>query len=161
MPLPDWFDRLGGLTPIHGHLHRSPIPMTSDHFRRLRDAGIEVVFSLEEAVPGAIARAHGHDWRPHFWTDDAPPTYEQMDAFLDSYLKVPDGAPTLVHCKAGWGRAGSAIACALVARHGFTAERALQHFWSRVPPAQAVMTSNGQAEFVRGYAASLKGRGLR
>ena len=161
LALHEWFDRLGGLTPIHGHLHRSPIPVLPEHFGALRRAGIGVVFSFEEAVPGHLAREAGLDWRPHFWTDDEPPTYAQMDRFLADYLTVPDATPTLMHCKAGWGRAGTALTCALVARHGFTAERALRHYWSRVPSAEAVMTGNGQAEFVRGYAASLRGRGLR
>lgn len=161
MPLHEWFDRLGGLTPIHAHLHRSPIPTLPEHFDALRQGGIKVVFSFEEAVPGHIARAAGLDWRPHFWTDDRPPTYEQMDALLADYMRVPDDTPVVMHCKAGWGRAGTAITCSLIARHGFTAEKALRHYWSRVPSAQHVMESNGQAEFVRGYAASLLGRGLR
>lgn len=161
MPLADWFDRMGGLTPIQGNLHRSPIPVLPAHFRRLREGGIRVIFSMEEAVPGALARAEGFDWRPHFWVDDQPPTYEQMDRFLEEFLAVPEDVPTLVHCKAGWGRAGSAITCALVVRNGWSAEQALRYYWARVPDAQSVMTWNGQAEFVRGYAASLRGRGLR
>ncbi|MFP5380169.1 MAG: protein-tyrosine phosphatase family protein [Vicinamibacteria bacterium] len=160
MALHEWFDRLGGLTPIEGNLHRSPLPFTDAHFRRLQTGGIRVIYSMEEAVPGPLARAHGFDWRPHFWTDDAPPTPRQMDAFLEDYLALPLDTPALVHCKAGWGRTGSAVACALMARHGWSAEQALRHFWTRVPRAQSVMTSNGQAEFVRGYGARLHGRGL-
>lgn len=161
MPIIDWYERLGGLTPVHGHIHRSPIPMLPAHWRKLGEGGIRVVFSFEEAVPGHLATAEGIDWRPHFWTDDMPPTYEQIDAFLADYMTVPEDVPVLMHCKAGWGRAGTAITCALVARHGFSAEKALRHYWSRVPAAEAVMTNNGQAEFVRGYAASRAGRGLR
>ena len=160
MPLETWFDQLGGLTPIEGNLHRSPIPVTREHFRVLREADIRVVFSMEEAVPGPLAIQAGLDWRPHFWTDDQPPTPRQMDAFLADFMRVPDEQRVVVHCKAGWGRAGTAITCALVAKHGWSAEKALTHYWSRVPPARGVMTSNGQAEFVRGYAASLNGRGL-
>lgn len=158
MPLEDWFDRFGGVTPIAGNIHRSPLPYTADHFRQVRDAGIRVLFSHEHAIPAA--RASLFDWRPHFWTDDAPPTPAQMDAFLAEYLAVPDETPVLVHCKAGWGRTGSAITCALVAKHGWTASRALSYYWERVPAARAVMEGNGQAEFVRGYAASRRGRGL-
>jgi len=159
VPLDAWFDELGGLTPIEGNLHRSPLPYKEQHFRALRDAGIRVIYSMEEAIPAQ--RASTFDWRPHFWTDDAPPSPAQMDAFLADYLALPDDVSALVHCKAGWGRTGSAIACALVAKRGWSAERALSFYWSKVPPARDVMTWNGQAEFVRGYAASLKGRGLR
>lgn len=160
MALDEWFDRLGGLTPIDGNLHRSPIPMTREHFQTLRRAGIRVVYSMEEAVPGHLAQSAGLDWRPHFWIDDQPPTPDQARRFVDDYLAVPVDTPVLVHCKAGWGRAGTAITCALVAKHGWSAEQALKHYWSRVPAARDVMTSNGQAEFVRGFAASLRGRGL-
>lgn len=160
MPIIDWYERLGGLTPIHGHIHRSPIPTRPAHFRELREAGIRVVFSFEESVPGDLARAEGLDWRPHFWTDDEPPSYAQIASFLADYARVPATTPVLMHCKAGWGRAGTAITCALVARHGFSAEQALRHYWSRVGRAEAVMTANGQAEFVRGYAAHRAGRGI-
>lgn len=160
MALHEWFDRLGGLTPIDGNLHRSPLPYTADHFAALARGGIRVVYSMEEAIPGEMARAHGFDWRPHFWTDDVPPTPQQMDAFLADYLALPLDTRAVVHCKAGWGRTGSAIACALVARHGWSATQALTHYWRRVPRAQAVMAANGQADFVRGYAARLQGRGL-
>lgn len=160
MAIHEWFDRLGGLTPIHGHIHRSPIPVLPRHFRELRQAGIRVMFSFEEAVPGDYATAEGIDWRTHFWTDDEPPKPAQIDAFLADYASVPEHVPTVMHCKAGWGRAGTAITCALIARHGFTAAQALDHYWSRVPRARSVMESNGQAEFVHGYAARLRGRGL-
>lgn len=160
MPLADWFESLGGLTHIDGNLYRSPLPFTREHFQALKRGGIRVIYSMEHAIPAEHVHAHGFDWRPHFWTDDMPPRVEEMDRFLDDYLKVPEDTPVLVHCKAGWGRTGSAVACALVAKHGWTAERAMRHFWDKVPRAEEVMTWNGQAEMVRGYAARLKGRGL-
>ena len=159
MPLEDWFDRLGGLTPIHRNLHRSPLPYRREHFEQLRKGGIEVIYSMEHAVPGALAREMGFDWRPHFWTDDEPPTPQQMATFLAD-LGTIGQRPAVVHCKAGWGRTGSAIVCALIEREGWTPEQALRHYWTRVPAAEAVMIGNGQADFVRGWAAARKGRGL-
>lgn len=160
MALQDWFQRMGGVTPIHETLHRSPLPFLPAHFDALRKAEISVIFSHEEAIPGALAREMGFDWRPHFWTDDMPPTPPQMRAFLDDLSTVEEGQNVLVHCKAGWGRTGSAIACALMERQGWSADQALDHFWARVPPAQQVMRGNGQEAFVRGFAAAAKGRGI-
>lgn len=160
MPLHEWFDRMGGLTHIDGNLHRSPLPYLRTHFDALRHGGIRVIYSMEEAVPGQLARDLGFDWRPHFWTDDAPPTVDQMDAFLDDFRALDPATPAVVHCKAGWGRTGSAVTLALVDRHGWTAEQALRYYWERVPAAERIMDWNGQAEFVRGYSASLQGRGL-
>lgn len=159
MALEDWFDRLGGVVHVAGNLHRSPLPITQAHVRALHAAGIRVVFSMEEAVPGPTLREQGFDWRPHFWTDDAPPTRAQVARFLDEWRAVPADVPVLVHCKAGWGRTGSAIACALV-DGGWSSTRALDHYWSRVPAARAVMESNGQAAFVHGHAAARAGRGI-
>lgn len=160
VPLDAWFRQFGGVTPIHANIHRSPIPYTREHFESVKAAGIRVVFSFEEAVPGALAKSVGLDWRPHFWLDDHPPKVEQMDKLIADYASVPLDVPILMHCKAGWGRAGSAVTCSLIAKHGFTAQGALDHFWARVPNARQVMESNGQAEFVRGFAARVKGRGL-
>lgn len=160
MPLGDWFERYGGVTPIDGNLHRSPLPYAVEHVRALKQAGIRVVYSMEEAVPGELLRQHGLDWRPHFWTDDQPPTPAQLERFLDDYLALPTSVPALVHCKAGWGRTGTAVTCALMRKHGWPADRALHYYWDRVPAAREVMEWNGQAEFVRGYGARLVGRGL-
>lgn len=160
MPLPDWYDRMGGLTHVQGNLWRSPLPYVEAHFQDLRKGGIDVIYSMEEAVPGALAQKLGFDWRPHFWTDDAPPTPAQMNAFLADLSGVAPERQVLVHCKAGWGRTGSAIACALALRDSWDAERALAHFWSRVPAAELIMVRNGQADFVRGYCAARLGRGL-
>lgn len=160
MPLEDWFDRLGGLTPIRGNLHRSPLPYTRAHVEQLRKGGIEVVFSMEEAAPGRLIQDLGLEWRPHFWVDDMPPTPDQVGTFLDELREVGTERPVVVHCKAGWGRAGTALVCAMIEREGWSAEKALRHQWSRVPAAEAIMRGNGQEAFVRGWAASRAGRGL-
>lgn len=160
MPLDEWFDRCGGLAHIEGNLWRSPLPYTRAHVDAVHAAGIRVVYSMEHAAPGPLFLQRGLDWRPHFWTDDQPPRPEQMRRFLDDHLALPHDTPTLVHCKAGWGRTGSAIACALIVERDWSAQRALDHFWQRVPPAREVMEWNGQAEFVRGFAARLRGRDI-
>lgn len=155
-----WFQRLGGLTPIDANLHRCPIPWTPDDFRALHAAGVRVVFSLEESVPWTLGEAAGLEVRRHFWTDDVPPTRLEMETFLAELRRVPDSVGVAIHCRAGWGRTGSALACALVERRGWSSRTALAHVWARVPPAERVMRRNGQADFVHGWAAARAERGL-
>lgn len=47
-----------------------------------------------------------------------------------------------------------ALACVLAARHGWSADEALEAYWARVPLARDVMETYGQAAFVRQYVAS-------
>lgn len=151
--LAQWWDALGGITPIDDHLYRSPLPYERAHFDALRDAGVRVVYSFEESVPGELAREAGLEWRPHTWLDNGRPSHDEMDAFLDDLLALPAGTRAVVHCKAGLGRTGMAAACALARRNGWDADRALAHYWSRVPLAREVMEHYGQAAFVRAHLA--------
>ncbi|MHB8605738.1 MAG: protein-tyrosine phosphatase family protein [Thermoplasmatota archaeon] len=155
-----WFDDCGGLTHIHANLWRSPLPELPRHFSAIKSAGVATVFSLEEAVPGQLAREAGLDWRPHFWTDDAPPRADEFDAFLTDLRRIDDKTQVVIHCRAGWGRTGSAISAALIERHGFRAKDAMELFWSRVPRARSVMTGNGQDDAVYALEARIKGRGI-
>lgn len=147
--LAQWFDALGGLTALDETLHRSPLPYERTHFDALRAAGVRVVYSFEDSVRGDDVRAAGLDWRPHFWVDNGRPSHDEMDAFLADLASLPAGTRAVVHCKAGLGRTGMAAACALASRHGWDAERALAHYWARVPFAREVMEHYGQANFVR------------
>lgn len=155
--LPRWFDALGGVTHVAEGLHRSPLPYAPEHFAALRAAGIRVVYSFEAAVPRDLARDAGLDLRLHAWVDNGRPTFGEMDAFLADLAALPGGTRVVAHCKAGLGRTGMALACALAARDGWDAEAALARYWEKVPLARAVMESYGQAAFVRAYAASKRG----
>lgn len=152
--LPRWFDALGGVTHVAGGIHRSPLPYLPEHFAALRDAGVRVVYSFEDAVPRGLARDAGLDLRRHPWVDNGRPTSAEMDAFLRDLHALPEGARVVAHCKAGLGRTGMAIACALASRNGWDAEDALATYWEKVPLARDVMETYGQAGFVRAYAAS-------
>lgn len=151
--LGEWFEPLGGVTHVHGDLFRCPLPWSRGHFAALREAGVRVVYSFEEAVPGALAEAEGLSWRPFFWVDNGRPSPEEMDAFLADALALPAGTRAAVHCKAGLGRTGMALACVLAARNGWGADEALGAYWARVPLARAIMETYGQADFVREYLA--------
>lgn len=157
----EWFTELGGLTHIQGPLYRCPIPQSSRHVEALVNGGIRVVYSMEEEVSGNLLKGRGLDWRPHFWTDDQAPTLEQVERFLADYLALPPEVPRVVHCRAGWGRTGTAIACALMATNGWNSDQALSYYWSRVPRARPHMERNGQAAFVRAFGTGRRARQSR
>lgn len=150
---PFWFPALGGVTPVARNVLRSPLPWRRAHFDALREAGTRVLFSFERALPRSLAAEAGLDVRSHEWTDNGRPSIGEMDRFVAEYLAIGADVPVAMHCKAGWGRTGIAIAGALVAR-GASAEDALATYWSRVPDAREVMEDHGQAEFVRAWAAT-------
>lgn len=56
--------------------------------------------------------------------DNTPPTQAQMKQFLD-FVSDPAHQPAYVHCQAGKGRTGVAVACYRMAVDGWTAEKAL------------------------------------
>jgi hypothetical protein len=77
-------------------------------------------------------------------TDMEPPTVEQATEVLD-LLSDPDAEPTYVHCEAGKGRTGVAIACYRMAVMGWSATDALteaENFGCFVP---------GQLAFIRAF----------
>ena len=91
--------------------------------------------------------------RPVPITDMEPPTVAQVIEILD-HLSAPDAAPTYVHCEAGKGRTGVAIACYRMAVMGWSAADALteaQNFGCFAP---------GQLAFVLEFGDLLTGPGV-
>ena len=83
-------------------------------------------------------------------TDMESPTVDQLTEIMD-LLSGPDGELTYVHCEAGRGRTGVAIACYRMAVSGWGVEDALTeavNFGCIVP---------GQQAFIREFGQSLRG----
>jgi hypothetical protein len=86
-------------------------------------------------------------------TDMESPTVDQLTELID-LLSGPDGDLTYVHCEAGRGRTGVAIACYRMAVSGWGVEDALTeavNFGCIVP---------GQQAFIREFGESLRGASL-
>jgi hypothetical protein len=79
-------------------------------------------------------------------TDMETPTIAQVTELLD-LLSGPDAEPTYVHCEAGKGRTGVAIACYRMAVFGWSAADALreaENFGCSVPKQQAFIQAFGE-----------------
>ncbi len=78
--------------------------------------------------------------------DNYPPTKEQMIHFLNLTLDS-DNAPIYVHCQAGKGRTGCAVACYRMAVQGWTPDRAIEEakeFGMGIPKQEEFLRSFGK-----------------
>ena len=96
-------------------------------FGRLRKMGYSVVVSLECARLNTFEiEDAGFEHRKICVEDFAPPTFDQMDEFVD-YVdrKLAERKKVLVHCYAGRGRTGTMLAAYLI-RRGMAADAAIR-----------------------------------
>lgn len=117
-------------------------PLKADGFRAV------VNLCAENDVDAAPAREAGmnHLRVPIF--DNTAPTQAQMKGFLD-FVTLPENQPAYVHCQAGKGRTGVAVACYRMAVEGWPLEKALaeaKDFGLAIPE---------QIDFLEGFARDL------
>jgi hypothetical protein len=116
----------------------------------LKQQGIQGVVSLclEHTDDAALAAKYGIDALNVKILDNSAPTIAQMNEFIDF---ARSHAPSYVHCEAGKGRTGTAVACYRVAVDGWTAERAIAE--ARTFGLSLV----NQIAFIRAFAESIHG----
>lgn len=109
-----------------GELAGSGLPTSPGELEWARAQGVgSVVTMTEEPLPAAWVRGMGY---LHVPTPDlAPPAPAGLDEAVRFALgSAAAGRPAMVHCAAGLGRAGTVLACCLVARRGLAARDAVE-----------------------------------
>ena len=116
----------------------------------LRAHGFRAIvdLTLEGTKDAALAPAAGLRTLNITTLDNDHPTLAQMKTFLD-FVTAPQNAPAYVHCEAGEGRTGVAVACYRMAVQGWPLPQALRE-------AKALgMAAPNQAAFLRTFDAAL------
>jgi len=95
-------------------------------YGKLKDQGFKgiVDLTLEGTNDAKYAKAAGLNALNVKILDNSAPTQAQMKQFLD-FATDPKNQPTYVHCEAGKGRTGVAVACYRMAVNHFTPEQAI------------------------------------
>jgi atypical dual specificity phosphatase len=121
------------------------------HMAALKAQGISGVVSLclEHTDDAVLAAKYGIPALNVKILDNSAPTFEQMMEFIDF---ARGHAPTYVHCEAGQGRTGTAVACYRIAVDGWTADRAIAEAGTYG------LSLINQIAFIRSFAERLQGK---
>ena len=119
-------------------------------YAALRDRGFRAVvdLTLEGTKDAALAPAAGLRTLNVPILDNDHPTLGQMKTFLD-FVTAPENQPAYVHCEAGKGRTGVAVACYRMAVQGWTLAQALRE------AKQFGMAAPNQEKFLATFDAAL------
>ncbi|MGI8905234.1 MAG: fused DSP-PTPase phosphatase/NAD kinase-like protein [Candidatus Sumerlaeaceae bacterium] len=115
----------------------------------LRDRGTEALVSLDEdGVPLHLVAEHGLHYLHLPIPDFHPPTLKQAEEFVEfAKMQRAEGRQITVHCRGGYGRTGTMLACYLIAS-GKTAEEAINLVRAARPGS---IETRGQERFVRDF----------
>jgi atypical dual specificity phosphatase len=113
-------DRLAGCA------HPGVVNGLEESLEEMKDLGIGAVVSLDErGVPAYVLAEHGVRHLHLPIEDFGSPTFDQAERFVDfARREIAGGTAVVVHCRAGYGRTGTMLACYLVAE-GEAADRAI------------------------------------
>jgi protein-tyrosine phosphatase len=162
---------VGGISAISGLLELTGIKFPVDHYQakvsdslyrgsrldesdypRLRQQGIKAIVDLtaEGTRDEKLAPKNGFNLLNVKIIDNTPPSTAQMKEFLD-FVTAPENQPAYVHCEAGKGRTGVAVACYRMAVQGWSADQAIAE------GARYGLQLGTQIEFIRDFDAKLRG----
>lgn len=120
----------------------------------LRNKGIGALVSLDEyGLPSALVNEQGLSYLHIPVPDFHSPEPEQAEAFVD-FVKERrnEGRPVAVHCRGGYGRTGTLIACYLIST-GMTAREAIDLVRRRRPGS---IETAGQERFLAEFEKALR-----
>ena len=100
---------------------------TAEQYASLRARGFRAIvdLTLEGTKDASLAPAAGLRTLNIPTLDNDHPSLGQMKTFLD-FVTAPENQPAYVHCEAGKGRTGVAVACYRMAVQGWTLAQALR-----------------------------------
>jgi protein-tyrosine phosphatase len=139
-----WF-RSYGFADVFDNLAVGAYPLDEDDVAMLARAGVDRVLNLTEdveyrpgdrpAVVDALAAA-GIEERRLPLTDYSGLPPEAIEAAVEQVCTwLDEGAPTYVHCRAGWQRSAAVAAAVVAVRAGIEIEDALDYVQRRKPSA--------------------------
>jgi hypothetical protein len=117
-----------------------------NNYLNLKQQGIKAIVDLtaEGTEDEKVARDQGFNLLNLKIIDNVPPTTGQMKQFLDFVTKA-ENQPAYVHCEAGQGRTGVAVACYRMAVQGWTADQAIAE------GAKYGLSLDTQVDFIRRF----------
>jgi len=136
-----------------GRLAASGFPSSKNQIRWAEGRGVNSVLTLTEtALPVEWFSGESAKVKQIPMDDHKPPSLELLDE-LASYIEdeVEGGRTLLVHCLAGKGRTGTALAAYLVKKEGMSAADAIEFLRERRPGS----VERGQETSLREYEAFL------
>ena len=119
---------------IAGCAHPDSFGECGEALGQLREKGIGALVSLdEEGCPLYLVAEYGFQYLHLPVPDFHPPTLQQAEQFIAFARKQrEEGRAIAVHCRGGYGRTGTMLACYLVAK-GETTEKAIETVRQRRP----------------------------
>jgi len=139
-----------------GKIAGSGLPVGERGFRWLKDHGVSTIITLTpEGLDQAALHRVGISNIKIPLINRAPATPEVLDKIVDSLVsELAQGRRVLVHCQAGQGRTGMALAAYLIREEGMTAEQAIEEV-KRLRPGS--LKRDVQIECLRKYEGHVSG----
>lgn len=112
---------------LAGCAHPDSLGDCGEALAELRERGIEALVSLDEdGIPIHLIAEHGLQYLHLPVPDFHPPTLQQAEQFISFAKKQRNaGRRIAAHCRGGYGRTGTMLACYLISQ-GATAEAAIE-----------------------------------